>query len=126
MGNCCSYVLRFDPTSTVADPLSVSEIQKAVDKESQNKSPLRKKSQSVKRMNQDTLPKSQGNGLILSLSTNSPLKKLNEKPSESSAKESTLNKNSNVSMAKTQTLHVEPEQNSYLMGNGSKDRKSVV
>lgn len=121
MGNCCSYVLRFDPSKTVADPLSLNEIQKAVDKESQNKSPLGKKSQSVKRMNQDTIPKSQGNGLILSLSTNSPLKKINEKPSKESG---VLDKNSNASMAKTQTLHVEPEQNSYLMGNGSKTVQS--
>ena len=127
MGACCSYVLKFDHNTSVADPITVNEIQQVCDTELKNKSskksPKNKKTSGSSK--KETIPKNGG----LILSTTSPTK--NQYTNPSPIKTSEEMKFNIVKDEKSKTitntrdiLTVEPSQNIYLQGNGSRTVES--
>jgi hypothetical protein len=109
MGSCCSYVLKFDQNNSVADPITVNEIQQVCDKDQKfsKSSPKKKKKEA---------PPKNG-GLILSLP---PPPSDQKKPSSTSPTPNNPNENIMAIVGKTQTLMVEPSPTQYLQGSGSK------
>lgn len=117
MGNCCSYVMKFD--HPVSDPITVNEVGKVCETEKNG-------SVSPKKKTKKKEPPPKNGGLILALPPPDKEAEKKKPPSTDPTTNSPGDKEKTQALiAKTQTLMVEPTPNRYLQEGGSKTMELV-